>query len=190
MTEQNTFKCIQCSIEKTFDFFPPDSTRKNNIKKTCKSCTRENKRSWYKINSENFKDIISSNRKISHAGMDKLSRDYFIYKVTKYRATNKGIEFNIDQSDIIIPDICPATGIEFYKGKGKPSVDRIDSNFGYVKGNVWVVDSSFNSSKKDKTYEQYCRFVKDVMENRKRSRLPVDILKKALLAWKNVRNDK
>lgn len=57
------------------------------------------------------------------------------------RAKRLGIPFNIDISDIIVPERCPIFGVEFKIGtKGDyeqtPSLDRINTLKGYVKGNV------------------------------------------------------
>ncbi len=42
----------------------------------------------------------------------------------KYRAKQKGLEFNITKEDIIIPDTCPLLGTPMES----PSLDRIDSS--------------------------------------------------------------
>ena len=73
-----------------------------------------------------------------------------LLKTAKHRAIKRGIEFNIDLSDIVIPDVCPILGIPLViaDGTGKaggrmnsPSLDRIDNTKGYVKGNIrWATD--------------------------------------------------
>lgn len=80
------------------------------------------------------------------------------------RAKNKNIECSIDESDIIIPDVCPLLGIPLVKGKGNPaagspSVDRIDPSKGYVKGNIWVISWRANKLKSDASLDELERLV-------------------------------
>mgnify|MGYP003427267864 CR=1 FL=1 len=70
------------------------------------------------------------------------------------RARKKKIEHNIDVNDIVITEFCPLLHIKLEKGDGKsnsnsPSLDRIDSTKGYVKGNVWVISKRANTAKSD-----------------------------------------
>jgi hypothetical protein len=70
----------------------------------------------------------------------------------KDRSKKSGIEFSIEKSDIIIPEVCPYLGIEISQSKGgktdnSPSLDRIDNSKGYVKGNVEVISSRANTIK-------------------------------------------
>ena len=65
----------------------------------------------------------------------------------KYRAKQKGLDFNITKEDIIIPDTCPLLGTPMES----PSLDRIDSTKGYIKGNVWVISNRANTLKNDAT---------------------------------------
>lgn len=84
----------------------------------------------------------------------------------KDSAKRKGLAFNIDLSDIYIPDVCPVLGIPLKKvGRGaslsewygRPSLDRIDSSKGYVKGNVAVISLKANILKRDGTAEEHAR---------------------------------
>ena len=68
----------------------------------------------------------------------------------KYRAKQKGLEFNITKEDIIIPDTCPLLGTPMES----PSLDRIDSSKGYIKGNVWVISNRANTLKNDATLSE------------------------------------
>jgi hypothetical protein len=86
----------------------------------------------------------------------------------KYRARQKGLDFTIDKEDVVIPDKCPLLGIELvcHRGKGSqqgnsPSLDRIDSSKGYIKGNVWVISNRANTLKNDATLQE----LKTLVEN-------------------------
>lgn len=77
----------------------------------------------------------------------------------KERAEKKGIEFSISLEDIKIPRFCPVLGIRLVSGKGKkrnssPTLDRIQPNLGYIKGNVIVISDLANRIKSNATVEE------------------------------------
>lgn len=67
------------------------------------------------------------------------------------------LDFNLTNDDVTIPKLCPALGIELKPavgGKihdGSPTIDRINLNKGYVKGNVIVVSHKANRIKSNAT---------------------------------------
>lgn len=68
------------------------------------------------------------------------------------RAKDKNLDFNIDLNDIIIPEICPLLNIPLFVsdkklGPNSPTIDRINNNKGYVKGNVLVISAKANTAK-------------------------------------------
>ena len=73
----------------------------------------------------------------------------------KYRARMHGIECTISVEDIVIPGICPVFGTAFVIGGPvetrhlAPSIDRIDSTLGYIKGNVQVISFKANAMKQN-----------------------------------------
>jgi hypothetical protein len=76
----------------------------------------------------------------------------------KYRATRAGLAFNIDITDIRIPDRCPVLGITIRRRAGdtstSPSLDRIVPSLGYVKGNVQIISWRANQLKRDASLEE------------------------------------
>lgn len=72
-------------------------------------------------------------------------------------AKRRGLEFNLDLSDIVIPERCPVLGMVLARNTTgirkpqscSPSVDRLDSKRGYVKGNVAVISYRANRIKND-----------------------------------------
>jgi hypothetical protein len=66
----------------------------------------------------------------------------------------------ITKEDIVIPDTCPLLGTPMES----PSLDRIDSTKGYVKGNVWVISNRANTLKNDATLTE----LKTLVENLQR----------------------
>lgn len=83
----------------------------------------------------------------------------------KERAKDRGLEFDIEVSDITIPGLCPVFGIPIFLGDGKvcdnsPSLDRINPDKGYVKGNISVISYKANRCKSDLSKEDLINLLK------------------------------
>lgn len=109
-------------------------------------------------------DKIKQNRDEQNAKVEKriLSR-------VKARAKKLSIPFNLEDSDINIPEFCPVLGIKLVlvnQGKGyhvdSPSLDRIDPKKGYTKGNVRVISARANLLKNDATVEELRLVLEDL----------------------------
>jgi hypothetical protein len=79
-------------------------------------------------------------------------REKTLFQQAHYRAKTKKIPFDIEISDIIIPEICPILQIPLKKTidgdrQHSPSLDRIDNDKGYTKGNIQVISNKANSMK-------------------------------------------
>lgn len=92
-------------------------------------------------------------------GMSK-TPEFYMYFGAKKRAKKHGREFNIEISDIVVPEFCPILGMKLVSGgyrttlPSAPTLDRIDSSLGYIKGNVWVVSHRANSLKSNASVEE------------------------------------
>jgi hypothetical protein len=118
---------------------------------------------WYQRN----KDRVSLRRKELRPSRHALNPEKEMFRSAKQRAKRKGIPFNIEKFDIIVPKFCPLLGIELFASKGKvgpnsPSLDRIIPSLGYVKGNIMVISNKANSIKQDATVEELERLVKNL----------------------------
>jgi hypothetical protein len=87
---------------------------------------------------------------------------------TKRRAELRGLEFNLDIDDIIIPDICPILEVPIIIGtkdnyEYSPSIDRIDNSKGYVKGNIQIISKKANSMKNSASYNELITFCKNIL---------------------------
>jgi hypothetical protein len=87
---------------------------------------------------------------------------------TEIRARVKGLEFNINESDIVIPETCPILEVPIVVGtKGdyeySPSIDRIDNSKGYIKGNVQIISKKANSMKNSATPTELITFCKNIL---------------------------
>jgi hypothetical protein len=91
------------------------------------------------------------------------NREKILLQQAHYRAKTKGISFDIEVSDIIIPEICPILGLPLktlIDGNRdlSPSLDRMDNTKGYVKGNVQVISSKANTMKHNANQEDLINF--------------------------------
>ena len=79
-----------------------------------------------------------------------------IYDRVKTRAKEKGLDFDLELSDIIIPELCPVFKVPFIYGDHSwtYSLDRIKPDLGYVKGNVVVISNKANMMKSTATVDE------------------------------------
>jgi len=94
---------------------------------------------------------------------------YRMLSGAKRRAKTKGFTFNLTLDDIPeIPEYCVVLGIKIEPNPDKvvwnnsPSLDRIDSSLGYVKGNVRIISHRANSLKSNATVEELLLVLKDL----------------------------
>jgi hypothetical protein len=105
---------------------------------------------------------LLSNRNLIHGFSyhGSVRRVYVMWCGASKRAKKKKIPFTLTPNDIIIPEYCEVLGIKLEPGRNKvedssPSLDRIDINLGYVKGNVAVISHRANSIKSNGTAEEH-----------------------------------
>lgn len=91
---------------------------------------------------------------------------YYLWLSAKRRAKEKGLQFTISLSDIVIPDVCPILGIPIFikhevatnslkrNNPNSPSLDRIRHELGYTKENIQVISWRANNLKSDATFEE------------------------------------
>ena len=146
--------CTKCKVEKEVSLFTYNKHR-NNYASWCKACTNQLSKEMQYSKKYRENDIEGS-----------------ILKTAKYRAKKRGIPFNIEKQDIILPTHCPVLGIklklsDLAKNGGAPysySLDRIDPNVGYIKGNIMVMSHLANSMKSNATKEQLLSFANWIKE--------------------------
>ena len=82
----------------------------------------------------------------------------YLFNIAKQRSCKKGMEFSITVEDLYMPEFCPLLGVKLDSYSDSvdmhPSIDRIDSSKGYVKGNVWIISHRANRIKSDATCEE------------------------------------
>jgi len=130
---EHPLKCSNCGKEKPAkDFSMSDKTKCGYDTSCCKLCKRS------KVNWQN----VSIERRIYHR--------------TKGRAKRKGIPFNIDLEDIELPEKCPVFDKPFIYGDHSwtYSIDRIEPDKGYVKGNIQIISNKANMMKSNASFEE------------------------------------
>lgn len=112
------------------------------------------------------------------------NREKVLLACCKQTATRKGLDFDLDVSDIVIPELCPIMGVPLtgILGKGRQkynaSVDRIDSSKGYVKGNIQIISDLANRMKQNATTEELCLFAKGVLKLYEPGSIPTTVSSK------------
>jgi len=190
-------RCSRCGAVKSFEAFGSHARESDGLQPWCRSCKTAYQRSKYdKLNKEQEprksfcpccgKEFILLSRKrkycsnncrskynnISVARLDwnNLNLDRRMFYRTKFAAGVKGIPFNLELTDIVIPEFCPVLGLPLKCGKDKacdnsPSLDKIVPELGYVKGNVRVISQRANLLKSNATLEELRLVYEDAKKN-------------------------
>ena len=116
---------------------------------------------WAKQNPDKVKKALQKYRDSN--------KERRLYWNIKSRALKRNIEFDLDITDIIIPDVCPYLQVPLiHKDKNfTPSIDRIDNTKGYIKGNIEVISLLANKMKNIATIEQLKVFSKSIIDKYK-----------------------
>lgn len=91
------------------------------------------------------------------------SPERFLLMKARNRAKAANLPFDLEVSDIRIPQFCPLLGIPLERNRGagpaasSPTLDRIVPEQGYVKGNVQVISHRANTLKRDASLEELAK---------------------------------
>lgn len=130
--------CTSCGIGKPLDSFPPDRRALSGKQAKCRYCTNE----WMKLHYR------------KHPAEQMLRR-------AKKRAVDIGKDFNLELEDILpLPEVCPVFGVPLRtttmsQDPWTYSLDRVNNDLGYVKGNVVVMSYKANRLKNDGTAKEH-----------------------------------
>ena len=159
-------KCINCGKEFSVNISKNRSTSKQQL--FCSDCI-SSLTNWERkvIKMNKFPEIRNL---YLQQKRNEFLRGYIkqILARTKKRAKCKNIDFNLDESDIIIPKICPILEVPLVIGtKGNyeysPSIDRIDNTKGYIKGNIQIISKKANFMKNSASQEELIKFCKNIL---------------------------
>lgn len=161
-------KCPHCKKVLPVTNFSKSNSSATGLKSWCKNCINSERDS--ESNKKRCKEYYETRgRELARISKERNIRKY-LYNSAKARAKQRNEEFSITIDDIVIPDVCPIFGIplEYHRGikqDNSYSLDRIDSNKGYIKGNVWVISLRANRIKNDSTPEEL-RLIADKVEEK------------------------
>lgn len=133
--------CNTCSEPKAHNLFDPN----NNI---CRKCKKQR----YRVK-------VKATRPERH-----------IWSVARQRATRKGLAFDITVDDIVVPDRCPYLNIQLtictdgIVKDDTASIDRIDNEKGYVKGNIRIISFRANKMKSNLNAADLIHFANAVLK--------------------------
>lgn len=123
--------------------------RKDHLKRYNNTTERKvHTKKWWADNKERMSQVRADNKAL------------FLHRGIRSRAKRTGVRFELEVSDIIIPEFCPVLGIKIMTDNRKqhaqdsPSVDRIIPELGYVKGNVRIISNRANHLKSNGSPEE------------------------------------
>lgn len=133
---------------------------------------------YYHANKNKVLEQVHKYRNENRETIREKGREYYRRKPVnrmlnraRARAKKYGWEFNIDESDIVIPTHCPLLGIELFIAEGRKSckensasLDRIDPNKGYVKGNILVMSHKANTMKSNATPQEILQLATNLIK--------------------------
>lgn len=158
--------CNICKKSKNETEFSIRRASTDGLSYKCKGCTKKYNKTYHTDNRERLLD--KSKRWIkNNYERHRLNQREYIKQNPKRRildgirsnAKRRKIEFSLTIHDIYIPEKCPLLGIKIFRTGLKscdnsPSVDRIDSKKGYVRGNIKVISNKANRIKSNATAEE------------------------------------
>ena len=168
------FFCKKCSTEK------PETEWYYSVRgrdSMCKSCRKEYRKdikrgyqkTYYQKNKEYYQNLnkeFFDNNPEYHKKWNRRKPENRLLMSARKRAKEKGLEFNLEITDIVIPPICPVLKVPMVIGTNTaPSIDRIDSSKGYVKGNIKIISKRANTIKSDGTIEEHRAIIQYMIEH-------------------------
>lgn len=147
LASQGKKKCSKCGMVKQLSEFFKRKANRDGLDGFCKSCQQEKNTRWEKQNPVKTQTM-------------------YMICAARTRAKSKGMEFNIDVDYVrsLVTSNCPVFGVPLewsccreMKAKplpNSPSLDRIDNNKGYVRGNVWIISHRANAVKNSASLDE------------------------------------
>ena len=161
--------CKKCGKEKELTEFYANSSAKDGKRSDCKDCQNKIRDKWAKANKERLSDLakayrsredVKARRNQQQLKWREENLDWELWHKAKKRSEKSGLPFEIERSDIIIPDTCPVLGIPLFITKGtigdnSPTIDKVIPEKGYVKDNIVVISARANRIKCDASLEEF-----------------------------------
>ncbi len=153
--------CWKCKVVQSLENFAKNRSKSNGHSAECRACVKAYNKQHVIENAEYYRQYRQKKRNLDLA--------WYLFLECRTRARRKGLTFNLDPADIVIPAVCPVFGFSFRVGRENrdfaASVDRIDSELGYVKGNVRVISYLANRMKSNASENQLRQFALWILED-------------------------
>jgi len=154
--EKQCSKCAQVLPAQMFS-----KNGRGGLRNQCKTCCSNAHSSWLLNGGSDKKKQYCADNPI-------IVQTAHMIVNARRRAKKKNLPFDIDQDYLrsIVPSFCPVLGISLEWSARRapknqstplpnsPSLDRIDPERGYVKGNAWIISHRANTIKSDATHEE------------------------------------
>lgn len=161
-------KCTKCNKIKNFNGFYKNKKTPDGLRTNCKICHNKVRDKWANKNKKRLDQWRKEYRnksevKEKRCGYQKKWRsknlDWDLWHKAKIRSKKLGLAFNLEKSDIIIPKYCPVLNIkleitEKTIGDNSATIDRINPEIGYVKGNIIVMSAKANRMKNNASVDE------------------------------------
>lgn len=135
---------------------------------SCRECERT------RVRTREYKAYASDYaRKQRYLGHHRLTNPIgILVRGARDRAKERGIAFDITKDDLVMPERCPCCdrrifvdGTKTRAADHSPSIDRMNSALGYIKGNVEIICWRCNNLKSDATAAEL-RAIADWMDRK------------------------
>jgi len=175
--QENKKICNICKNEKPLSDYSKSKYYSDGHRSQCKQCNKNyRQKNLTKIKQKskeyylNNRDLLLQKGKKTYKNYYEKHPERFLLKSAKARAKKFNLTFDLCVEDVKIPEICPVLKIPLYRNIGKnntashnsPSLDRINPELGYVKGNVRVISHRANALKSNATLEELQFILEDI----------------------------
>lgn len=156
---RKTCKACQNASRKAYVIRNPEKIKASQKRIRLKNSLDPEKKKKAKAYSQKYSKNNKEKRNEYSRNYHKKNLEKTLLRGAKYRAQKRDLEINIELADIVVPEKCPILNIPIIRGEGKvlpnsPTLDRIDSRKGYVKGNIQVISFRANTVKNDLLLEE------------------------------------
>jgi len=179
-------KCSKCNLVQELDDFYNHNNTRDGKTHHCKKCMT----AYRKENAEKQRLYMKNLRDTDNERLKKMKRTSYrntppylkVFYHSQGSAKIKNIEFNLQPEDIIVPNECPYLKVPFIIGTKESyqythSLDRIDNDKGYIKGNVEVITKKANSMKNNASTEELISFALEIIRRNKDNDIVQTMLK-------------
>ena len=175
-------KCRTCGIEKVLSGFNKDKTKKYGVGGECKPCSSNTTHKYYLRHKDTIKKQVSIYRK-SYIPKHTREIDSRLRSLCTKAKSRETKEFNITETDLQNlwskqDGKCAYSKLPMSAASNQlytVSLDRIDSNIGYVVGNIQLVCVAVNKMKQEYTQDVFLTLCNLITQNNTAPDYPTEL---------------